>query len=159
MAFPGYERVASFDTAAEAEVVRALLAASGIDARVAGTSHLAREHFPDGEVAVLVPAAEVARAREIIASARVPDAPGGGPSPARPIPPLWRTAVVVGLSFSAIGALALFFQPRARETGQALLIVGALLAALAGSVQRIQRIQRSRRRDESPRRCRFTRRS
>jgi hypothetical protein len=145
--FPGYERVASFATAAEAEVVRGLLAASGIDARVAGTNHLAREHIPSGEIAVLVPAAEVAHAREIIASARAPDAPGAPPRAAGPIPPLWRTAVVVGLSSSVVGALALLLQPGARAAGQAFVVVGALLAVLGALAGSRQRTRRPRRRD------------
>ena len=146
MELPGYERVASFGTAAEAEVVRGLLAASGIDARIVG-SHLAREHIPSGEIAVLVPAADALHAREIIASARGPDSSSSAPGPVRRVAPLWRTAIAVGLSFSVVGALALLVQPRARETGRAFIIVGLLLAVLAALVGTVERARRDRRRE------------
>jgi hypothetical protein len=144
MAFPGFERVASFASVAEAEVVRGLLAASAIEARVAGTSHLAREHFPSGEMAVLVPEAEVARAREIIASARAPD---DGRSPARPatrpVPVLSKVVVAVGLALVAGGAVP-FFAPAAGEPSPALLVAGLVLAALgllAGRGERRARVR------------------
>jgi hypothetical protein len=149
---PGYEPVATYGSAAEAEVVRSLLAASGIDARVAGAGHLLREHVPAGEISVLVPAAEVGQAREIIASARepappelTPREPSRPPSASRaPRPPgsLWRSGIVVGLSFSAFGALTLLFQPGAVEAGRRYVVVGLLFAvvgAIGGAVQRARR--------------------
>jgi ubiquinone/menaquinone biosynthesis C-methylase UbiE len=81
---PGYERVATFSSAAEAEVVRALLVASGIDARIAQTGQLLREHVPAGELAVLVPAADVRTARELVASARAADPPAAPSTGATP---------------------------------------------------------------------------
>jgi hypothetical protein len=132
---PGYEPAATFASAAEAEVVRGLLAASGIDARVVGAGHLLREHVPAGEIAVLVPVAELAQAREIVASARATEAAEPAPVPRAPrrSGSLWRSVMVVGLSFSAFGALTLLFQPGAREAGQRHVIIG-LLFAVAGAI-------------------------
>lgn len=147
MAFPGFERVACFPTAAEAEVVRGLLNASAIDARIEGTNSLAREHIPSGEIAVLVPASDVARAREIIASARVPEEPGAAARRQRPVPVLWKSAVVVGLSFIAVGAVAVFLAPGARDASGSFLVMGALLATVGALAGRLERRDRGRSRD------------
>lgn len=147
MTFPGFERVACFPTAAEAEVVRGLLAASGIDARIDGTNHLAREHIPSGELAILVPAAELAQAREIIAIARVPDEPGAAPRPPRPVPVLWKAAVGVGLSLVVVGAVGLVLAPGAGSTSEAFFVVGGLLAAFGVLAGRLGRRERARFRD------------
>lgn len=142
MGFLGFERVACFPTAAEAEVVRGLLAASAIDARVAGTNHLAREQFPSGDIAVLVPEEEVARAREIIASARVPEEPGPAPRASQPVPVLRGAALVLGLLLASGGAVLLFAAPGTGETAQGLLVAGAVLASVAALAGRRERVRR-----------------
>jgi hypothetical protein len=139
----GYERVATFGTAAEAEVVRGLLEASGIEARVGGTDHLAREHIPSGGIAVLVRAEDVRQAQEIIASARAAEPPASAPRvPERPGSSAWASAVIVGLMFSVAGALALLLRPGRRDSARAFIIVGLVLAVagtLGVSVQRARR--------------------
>lgn len=112
---PDYRTVAVFWNVAEAELARGLLEADGIGAALLDAADAAL--LPGAKhVQVLVPAADLTRAREILAGGPslepVADAPGDAPDDApEPLTPVWRAAGWIALAVLAATAIARVLVP------------------------------------------------